>query len=161
LIEILDLNSPAAFEIKVLLGEFGVDVGEAIDMLRGLDCAAREGCLLIRDRGEDLGYDDGLGDLDNGGDSEMSEGIERIVSLHILATSMAIAEGGNRETPETWLFLKLRDLFISLGGTSAIGSGGPLYRFVMACVKTIDGEISMPKPEPFRLRMVAALKRRP
>ena len=38
--------------------------------------------------------------------------------------------------------------------------GGPLYKFVAACVKTIDDQISMPGPEPFRKLMTAAEKRR-
>jgi hypothetical protein len=47
-----------------------------------------------------------------------------------------------------------------LGGTSDIGSGGPLYRFTKACSEAIDGEIQVPDPEPFRILMMAALKRR-
>jgi hypothetical protein len=158
--KILDLRSPVAGEIKILLNEFGVDVGEAIDTLRRLDYAAREGCLLMRDRGDD--HDNGLNDDDPRDDerqSQINEEIERIISLHILATSMVMGEGGNRETLKTWLFLKLRDLFMNLGGTNSIGSGGPLYRFVTACTKMIDEEISMPKPETFRINMQRALRR--
>jgi hypothetical protein len=49
---------------------------------------------------------------------------------------------------------------MKLGGSSEIGSGGPLYRFVSACVDVIGGDISVPSKESFRLLMVKALKRR-
>jgi len=54
------------------------------------------------------------------------------------------------KTPETELFLWLRDLFVTLGGGHGPGAvGGPLYRFVSACVELIDKGISMPGPESF------------
>jgi hypothetical protein len=77
-----------------------------------------------------------------------------------LAISGKEKEKGNREQPETTLFVDLRQVFIKLGGTEAIGSGGPLYKFVAASVKTIGDQISMPDPEPFRKLMTAAEKRR-
>jgi hypothetical protein len=58
--------------------------------------------------------------------------------------------GERGKTPETELFLRLRDLFVTLGGGRGPGAvGGPLYRFVSACVELIDKEISMPAPKTF------------
>jgi hypothetical protein len=70
------------------------------------------------------------------------------------------AKKARGENPQTRLFLRLRDLYMKLGGSSEIGSGGPLYRFVSACVDVIGGDISVPSKESFRLLMVKALKRR-
>jgi hypothetical protein len=66
---------------------------------------------------------------------------------------------GRGEAPRTELFLRLRKLYMYLGGPSNIGSGGPLYRFVSACVAAIGEDISVPSPEAFRLLMVKALER--
>jgi hypothetical protein len=68
--------------------------------------------------------------------------------------------GRRGEAPETALFLRLRDLYMELGGSKAIGSKGPLYRFVSACVDVIGGGISVPKPESFRILVMKAIKRR-
>jgi hypothetical protein len=58
--------------------------------------------------------------------------------------------GGRGKAPETELFLRLRDLFVTLGGGRGPGAvGGPLYRFVSACVELIDKGISMPAPKTF------------
>lgn len=58
--------------------------------------------------------------------------------------------GGRGKAPETELFLRLRDLFVTLGGGRGPGAlGGPLYRFVSACVGLIDSRISMPAPKTF------------
>jgi hypothetical protein len=69
-------------------------------------------------------------------------------------------KNGREENPQTRLFLRLRELYMEFGGSSEIGSGGPLYRFVSACVDVIGGDISVPSKESFRLLMVKALKRR-
>jgi hypothetical protein len=69
--------------------------------------------------------------------------------------------GVRSELAQTSLFSALREAFIFLGGEDRLGaSGGPLYRFVSACTKAISSEISMPKPEAFRIRMFKAAERR-
>jgi hypothetical protein len=69
--------------------------------------------------------------------------------------------GVRSETAQTSLFSALREAFVFLGGERRLGaSGGPLYRFVSACTEAISSEISMPKPEAFRIRMFKADKRR-
>lgn len=85
------------------------------------------------------------------------------------ATQQAAAEfrldaarpkGKRGEAVETGLFVSLRELYIKLGGPNKIGSKGPLYRFVSACVDVMGIEISVPEPELFRILMIKALRRR-
>jgi hypothetical protein len=67
---------------------------------------------------------------------------------------------GNKEQPKTGLFVDLRQVFISLGGTEAVsGHDGPLYRFVAAAVEHIDDQIKL-DPQSFRKLMEKTAKRR-
>jgi hypothetical protein len=69
-------------------------------------------------------------------------------------------KGKRSEAAETGLFVRLRELYIELGGPNKIGSKGPLYRFVSACVDVMGIGISVPEPESFRILMMKALGRR-
>jgi len=69
-------------------------------------------------------------------------------------------KGKRSEAAETGLFVSLRELYIKLGGPNKIGSKGPLYRFVSACVDVMEIGISVPEPESFRILMMKALRRR-
>jgi hypothetical protein len=64
------------------------------------------------------------------------------------------------EGRETGLFISLRELYKELGGSNRIGSNGPLYRFVSACVDAMGTGISVPEPESFRILMMKAQRRR-
>jgi hypothetical protein len=95
------------------------------------------------------------------GDSFMSNYL-----LGMAVAKSSAARKGNIERPETALFVDLRELFMALGGTSAIASDD-LYEFVKEVIRASDlsdpeGDlhIPIPDPEPFRALMTAALKRR-
>ena len=174
LMELLDENSASGGEIQVLLGALGVNTREVSSMLHRLDFAASGACRFMRTPDDDRDSDGDDADTDGDdpdtdgdgpdtdGDGSHSDGDES--SLEDLGIKVVISGSrgltrGKREAPRTRLFINLRDLFVSLGGTTAIGSGGPLYRFVSACVENFGG-VLMPKPEPFRILMMNALKRR-
>src|SRR5207302_7111228 len=60
------------------------------------------------------------------------------------------------ETPETWLFLALHDLYAKLNGREP-GIAGPLHRFIKASVNVVDNQVAVPEPVAFRARLSAAL----
>jgi hypothetical protein len=142
-------SSPAGSIIEIVLSEVffddgchGIDTEKTTALLRRLEQTANEARSLLPGVGA------------GGADIGPNEWVLAI------SEKEKAKEKGNREQPETTLFVDLRQLFIKLGGTEAIGRGGPLYKFVAACVKTIDDQISMLDPEPFRKLMTAAEKRR-
>jgi integrase len=153
--------------IETLLSDSGIDTGEMALILRRLDEAASEACTFMREPTTNIDGEDSLPleDLSDAAPEEKvdaspedeMDAVRDAVANAVLALSLA-PRRGKKETPKTRLFLNLRDLFLSLGGSSAIGSGGPLYRFVSACVDSIEGT-AMPEPEPFRILMMQALKR--
>jgi hypothetical protein len=147
--------SQSSVEIHYILGQLGVNTDEAVEMLRRLNRAADEACAFFKciDVGRiDASFQSRTENLD--------------FFLQLAAGPPRRANKRNKQTSETGLFVELRDLFIRLGGGTAIGKGGPLYRFVAGSVETIndqmaaDDQISMPEPEPFRKLMAAAEKRR-
>ena len=151
--------------IQILLSELGIDTGEMTLVLRRLDEAASEACAFLREPTTNIDGEDSLAleDLadaspEDPADTSFEDAVRDAVANAVLALSLT-PRRGKKETTKTRLFLDLRDLFVSLGGTRAIGSGGPLYRFISACVGSIE-EISMPEPEPFQILMIQALKRR-
>jgi len=165
LIELVDENSACGGEIQALLGPLGVNTRVVSSMLHRLDFAASGACRFMRTPDDDLdsaGDDPDTDGPDTDGDGPHSHGdessLEDLGSRVVISVSRVLKRG-KREAPRTWLFINLRELFVSLGGTTAIGSGGPLYRFVSACVENFGG-VLMPGPEPFRILMMNALKRR-
>jgi hypothetical protein len=65
------------------------------------------------------------------------------------------------QTPETWFFLAVHDLFSALTGSPEPGVAGPLHRFTENCAALINAEIIVPEREnSFQKRLTAALARR-
>jgi hypothetical protein len=64
-----------------------------------------------------------------------------------------------QETPETWLFLALHDLF-ELIAEKQPGIAGPLERFTRSSIEYLGFDIAVPTGDGFRVRMYKALKRR-
>ena len=65
------------------------------------------------------------------------------------------------QTPETWFFLAVHDLFSTITGNPEPGVAGPLHRFTRSCAALIDADIVVPEREnSFQKRLVAALARR-
>lgn len=64
-----------------------------------------------------------------------------------------------RETPETWLFLALHDLF-ELITEKPPGIAGPLERFTRTAIEYLGFDITIPVGDGFRRRMSDALRRR-
>lgn len=165
LAKMCDEVSVAASKLSDLLDEYahlrmffkeclGLDTDKTEELLVDLDSAAR-GLYEILSGEQEKDHPDGghgLRTIEN-------FSLEGVVAAGLISKSMAIARG-RKESPKTFIFVRLRELFMRLGGTSDIGSGGPLYRFTKACSEAIDGEIQVPDPEPFRILMMAALKRR-
>ena len=69
------------------------------------------------------------------------------------------------EDAETWLLMELYKVYCELSGKTAIGVGGPLYRFVEASIRFLKSfglnEIVIPSPASFRQRLKTALQRSP
>jgi hypothetical protein len=165
LAKMCDEVSVAASKLSELLDEYahlrmffkeclGLNTDKTEELLIDLDSAAR-GLYEILSGEHEMDHPDGghgLRTIEN-------LSLEGVVAGRIISKSIAMARG-RKESPKTLLFVRLRELFMGLGGTSDIGSGGPLYRFTKACSEAIDGEIQVPGPEPFRILMMAALKRR-
>jgi hypothetical protein len=81
------------------------------------------------------------------GDSFMSNYL-----LGMAVAKSSAARKGNIERPETALFVDLRELFMALGGTSAIASDD-LYEFVKEVIRASDlsdpeGDLHIPIPDP-------------
>jgi hypothetical protein len=140
-------------DLRMFFKEFlQIDIEKAEELVGNLARVARNLYEILS------GEDD---QSDEGHHRPKSENLslEAVVAASLISKSM-VTSRGRKESPKTFLFVRVRELFIRLGGTSDIGSGGPLYRFTKACSEVIDGEIRMPEPEPFRILMMAALKRR-
>jgi hypothetical protein len=143
-------------ELTAFFKEFvELDTDKLVELLDVLDWGARQGYEILSGKYEQ----DGPNDHDQDLQTIEPLSFEATVASRLIARSMATARG-RREEPKTQLFVDLRELFMRLGGTNEIGSGGPLYRFTKACAEAIDREIQVPEPEPFRILMMAALKRR-
>ena len=74
--------------------------------------------------------------------------------LEVELTHRRAERARHGERPETWLFLRLHDLY------KAVGSDEPLYRFILRQAKAIDPEIALPTAKSFHRRLQMALKRR-
>jgi hypothetical protein len=168
LTRVFDENSPSSAEVRILLSLLGLTtkIDEVIKILTEVDCAACQAYEMIRSGISEYEYEHNSDNL--GSDMGMAlerEGLYSITSYLISSTIRAVIVGsvmgrrGNSEKPTTYLFYNLRNLYVKLGGTTAMGSRR-LYNFVAECVKLIEREISMPEPEPFRILMMGALKRR-
>jgi hypothetical protein len=123
----LDITSPSGCKFNVVLSKllFDIDIEKIIALLRRLEEAANgvQSCLA--------GAEDIIGGVG---------------AYYVLRPSMmpvkAQKKRGNKEYPETRLFLNLQQLFVKLGGGRGISDNGPLYKFTVACAAQIDG-ISM------------------
>jgi hypothetical protein len=161
-----DENSPSSAEVGILLSLLGLKtkIDEVIRLLTEIDRAACQAYEMVR---AGISEDEYENNSDNLGLDALieREGLDPITSSLVASVVGAVIAGsvmgrrGNSEKPTTYLFYELRNLYVKLGGTTAVGSRR-LYNFVAECVKLIDRKISMPEPEPFRILMIAALKRR-
>jgi hypothetical protein len=153
LAENLDGRSPLDGEIRDMLRAFGIDAEEVATSLRRLERAANDAAVLRMGIGVEKDAVDGAVQAALVAEDFLSN----IPGPAVFARDLA--GKGNTERPETGLFIDLRELFTRLGGTPAIGSLA-LYRFVKASVELFSRDIPIPDPEPFRVLMTAALKRR-
>jgi hypothetical protein len=106
-----------------------------------------------------------LSDLWNG--SEVPRILQELRPLCLrLETALAVAAQDERikkrpQTPETWFFLAVHDLFSTITGNPEPGIAGPLHRFTRRCAALIDADIVVPEREnSFQKRLTAALGRR-
>jgi hypothetical protein len=140
----LDITSPSGPALNVMFGLCGIDTEKTTAWLYRVEQAVSEMRSVIGRDAKDIGLMTIWG-----------------VPLEVFAVKPA--KEGKKEEPKTSLFVDLRQVFIKLGGTKAIGRGskvGLLFKFVKACVEQIDDQIEMPKPASFRTLMRAAVERR-
>jgi hypothetical protein len=137
--DILDFNVHGNWELEILLEAHGVDTAKTAEVLHCLRNGAEQAFAILR-------TDEYLKKLFPDAEIEVS----RTPKRH------------RAETDKTWLFFELYKLYCAISQRTALGNdqGGPLYRFVKACVPLICDEIEIPEPPAFRACLRAAIKRR-
>src|SRR5262249_51600599 len=127
--DILELDLHGSRDLEILLGAYGVDTVKTAEALHGLRNAAEQAFAILR-------TDEYLKKL------FPDENIE----VH------RMPKRSRTETDQTWLFFELYQLYCAISQRTALGNdkGGPLYRFVKACVPLICDEIEIPEPPAFR-----------
>jgi hypothetical protein len=170
LTKILDPDSRGAGQVNLLLERFGLEMPQTIETLHRLDFAAHEAAMFMRKGIKDIAeaFEEHFGKCDEE-EIEEEDGhqlgeheIKELIPVMVLVSSLLASnrKHRHREAPETKLFVELRELFINLGGSSALSSTNA-YGFVKACAKTIDEEISIPSLPSFRKLLERAIRRVP
>jgi hypothetical protein len=165
LLDILSLDSPGGIEVNLLLEKFGVESQETYGELFKLNGIAHEAADFMRkamkgtiasalaedfeyendkiDKREDLECEDEDSQENQSDDQLDEQEIRRRIGAAVLIGSLVASKRKHRQTPETKLFLNLRELFVDLGGSPALSSKR-LYKFIEACARAIDESIRIP-----------------
>jgi hypothetical protein len=170
LLNVLSLDARGGIEVNLLLEKFGIDSGEMYATLYELYTAADEAALFMR-KGiqgsitgalqEHFEFDEQAIEKELEEENKVQDEItdelqpqpdeceiRRRVAAAVLLSSLVASKRKHGQTAETKLFLKLRELFIDLGGSNALSSKS-LYKFVKACSMTIDEKIRIPSQVSF------------
>ena len=181
LLNVLSLDARGGIEVNLLLEKFGIDSGKMYATLFELYGAADEAALFMR-KGiqgsitgalqEHFEFDEQAIEKEleeeNKDQVEITDEpqpqpdeceIRNRAATAVLLRSLVASKRKHGQTVETKLFLELRELFIDLGGSNALGSIN-LYKFVKACSMTIDEKIRIPSQPSFRDLLKKAMRRR-